>query len=463
MKFKLILLVSCLWANTLWAQAEFPNTLSKADKVYGLSKIWQEVNYNFVYINEIDREKWNTYYKQLITEVQHTPNDYDYYRLLAKFCAMLNDGHTNIYYPKSIQNALYTTSFGEYSFYVETIEDKAIISKINESKKEEIPIGTEVLEVNGIPVHDYANDHVMPYISSSTDYVREEMAIFQLLKAPLGTRFTLLLKKPDGEMLELDVTHAEAKDDKMYPEWKNLDPFEFKWVNDETAYIALNSFMDAKLNEQFIKTLPELRKAKQLIIDLRKNGGGRNNVAMEVLEYLTDDDELPHAAYQSRLHIPYYKSSGRYLTAEDTMVSDPKVKEWRVRSFLSYHDNYWYSLPYSPMQVDLAKSERLVMPTVILVGHGTASTSEDFLIAAESQDHIIRMGQESFGSTGQAIHFDLPGGGSFRVCSKKDTYPDGRIFVGVGIQPDIRVEPTLEDFMKGRDTILEAAIEYFNQ
>lgn len=34
---------------------QIANTLSPADKVFGLSKFWQEVNYNFVYLNKINR------------------------------------------------------------------------------------------------------------------------------------------------------------------------------------------------------------------------------------------------------------------------------------------------------------------------------------------------------------------------------------------------------------------------
>jgi hypothetical protein len=35
----------------------------------------------------------------------------------------------------------------------------------------------------------------------------------------------------------------------------------------------------------------------------------------------------------------------------------------------------------------------------------------------------------------------LPGGGGARVCSKRDTYPDGGEFAGIGIQPDVVVDP----------------------
>ncbi|MEM1181973.1 MAG: hypothetical protein AAGM22_26740, partial [Acidobacteriota bacterium] len=54
---------------------------------------------------------------------------------------------------------------------------------------------------------------------------------------------------------------------------------------------------------------------------------------------------------------------------------------------------------------------------------------------------------------------DLPGGGSARIVTKRDTYPDGSDFVGRGVQPDLVAAPTVEAFRQGRDVELEAALE----
>jgi hypothetical protein len=54
----------------------------------------------------------------------------------------------------------------------------------------------------------------------------------------------------------------------------------------------------------------------------------------------------------------------------------------------------------------------------------------------------------------------MPGGGSARVCTIQTRYADGREFVGVGVQPKIRVTPTLADFRAGKDTVLESAEAY---
>jgi C-terminal processing protease CtpA/Prc len=52
----------------------------------------------------------------------------------------------------------------------------------------------------------------------------------------------------------------------------------------------------------------------------------------------------------------------------------------------------------------------------------------------------------------------LPGGGMARICTKRDTYPDGREWVGKGIRPTVKAAPAVADLRKGRDTVLEAAL-----
>ena len=93
MKNLIFILLICS-ANLVCAQ--IPNTISNEEKIYGLSKFWQEVNYNFVYLSKVDKQAWDSLYLASIKEVQTTKNDYEYYRKLQKFSAFLKDGHTNI-------------------------------------------------------------------------------------------------------------------------------------------------------------------------------------------------------------------------------------------------------------------------------------------------------------------------------------------------------------------------------
>jgi hypothetical protein len=42
-------------------------------------------------------------------------------------------------------------------------------------------------------------------------------------------------------------------------------------------------------------------------------------------------------------------------------------------------------------------------------------------------------------------------------------YPDGRAFVGVGVQPQVAAAPRVGDFLAGRDTVPEIATALLRQ
>jgi len=120
------LLIGCVVnAQQDTSSDQIPATLTKAEKVYGLSKFWQEVNYNFVYLDQVDRELWDSTYVSLIDEVQSTENDYEYYRLLQRFCALLKDGHTNVFFPRNVNEKIYNTYFGDYRLFLTNIDGRA--------------------------------------------------------------------------------------------------------------------------------------------------------------------------------------------------------------------------------------------------------------------------------------------------------------------------------------------------
>ena len=57
-------------------------------------------------------------------------------------------------------------------------------------------------------------------------------------------------------------------------------------------YLALNSFENEKLTPSFTMFLPQLYKAKAMIIDLRYNGGGSTNIGFDILQYFTNAKSL---------------------------------------------------------------------------------------------------------------------------------------------------------------------------
>ena len=102
-------------------------------------------------------------------------------------------------------------------------------------------------------------------------------------------------------------------------------------------------------------------------------------------------------------------------------------------------------------------------PVLVLTSARTYSAAEDFVVAFDAMQRGRIVGEATGGSTGQPLLFDLPGGGKARICTKRDSYPDGREFVGVGVQPQVAVHPRAADLQAGRDTVLHAALGLVNR
>ena len=130
---------------------------------------------------------------------------------------------------------------------------------------------------------------------------------------------------------------------------------------------------------------------------------------------------------------------------------------WDREVLASYNDDYWFES--GPDTIAPSNNQVIKLPTVVLIGNNTGSAAEDFLVAADPIDHFTTMGDFTYGSTGQPMILRLPGGGKARICTKRDTYPDGREFVGYGIQPDILAPKTIEDILTGEDSVLNMAIK----
>ena len=93
------LIVFALLIINLASFGQNTNTLSDAEKIYGLSKFWQEVNYNFANFDLVPKLKWDSAYRVYIPRVLGTKTDFEYYNVLVRFCALLKDGHTRVKYP----------------------------------------------------------------------------------------------------------------------------------------------------------------------------------------------------------------------------------------------------------------------------------------------------------------------------------------------------------------------------
>jgi len=437
--------------------AQMPATLTPEEKIYGLSHFWREATYNFAYFYKVPELNWDSAYQAFLPRVMATANDYEYYRELQRFCALLKDGHTNVYFPQAVDNQLMGNSFHPYRFMLGAFGERVYVTNATVGTVADIPLGSEVVAVNGIPTDIWMREQVMPYISSSTDYILFDWAAGNLLRGPVGGQISVAIRTPAGEERQFTLTRGRSSSDWAKPmrDFKNV---ELHWPEPGVAQLVLNTFGDEAVDSVFLTLLPELRKSKAVIIDLRNNGGGNTSIGANILKYFVDRDTLVGSRWATRQHRGAFKAWGVWMTEKDTIADD-----WAKESYLYARGQMWYTGERHEVVNDVPADQRLSQPLVVLIEHNTASAAEDFLIFLDGLNRATVMGRPTFGSTGQPLSFQMPGGAYARICTKKDTYADGREFVGYGIPPDVYIEPTIEDYLNDKDAALEQALRYLRE
>ncbi len=429
------------WSDFLkrWNQAQ-SRDLTPAEKIYGLSRFWQEAKSGFAYFDKVPNLDWDAAYQEYIPKVLATKNRFEYALVLRRFCALLNDGHTNVYMPNDLN------LWGALPLSFVAFGERIFVGNVLKSEEKNYPIGTEVLQVNNQPAAEYVHRELQPMVSSSTEHIRWRDSVQRLASGRKNTKISLTLKTPQGSVITRNFLHdPENFNRSMVRPAPQTPDYSQKDLGDGVFLITLGGFESDEAAEKFEKAIPELQKTcKGLVLDIRENGGGNGGVGYRIARRLTGQT-LKTSAWRTRESRAAYRAWGMFARVEE------QGDEERIRHFLG---EQWYAEEGETIP-PVAESERLSVPVVVLTDYPTASAAEDFLIALDGVKTVTRVGRRTYGSTGQPIPLLLPGNIQARVCTKRDTFPDGRDFVGIGVIPDIEVEPSPEDFFAGRDVILE--------
>ncbi len=437
---------------TAFSQVDTTSNLSDTEKLYGLSLFWKEAAYNFAYFDKANIN-WDSAYQAFIPKILATKNTYEYYRQLKRFAALLKDGHTDVQSPWSLFKGSTNTQV-----HFDYLEGKVIVKNVIQKDSSLVPFASEVICINNIPIQSYLKSEILPYISSSTTHWLYNRAMNMIYNTSDTIKSIVLkLVTPKGDTVSYE-TRLTTKDKRTAYDSRFPKFIVYKEFPDDIIYINLLTFADSSVISSFKKHLPKLYNAKGVILDLRVNGGGNSNIGIEILKYFTDQKTIKTAASRTPNHIASFKAWGKYFALKDTL-NNPEDKDFLIKSHLVSNSNYWYDLKTDAIANDIS-AKKLKCPLIILTGTQTASAAEDFLIAlANIKGRATTVGEKTEGSTGQPLPFDLPGGGKARICTLRETYPDGKEFVGVGIIPDVEIKRTIEDLVTGKDAALEKAIE----
>lgn len=252
-----------------------------------------------------------------------------------------------------------------------------------------------------------AGDKILEIDGKSTVDMTIEEAV-NLIRGPKGTQVTLTIFRQGWEKTqEFKITRAVIEIPSLKWEIKDSD----------IAYLKLYHFTEKAGANFKIAALEILNSpAKKIILDLRNNPGGYLEVAQEIAGWFLE--------------------RGQLVVIEDFGLGKEK-KEYLAKG----------------------PSKLLAYPMVILINQGSASGSEILAGALRDNRGIILIGEKTFGKGSVQELERLREGSSLKITVARWLTPKGELITDRGLEPDIKVEMTEEDYEEGRDPQLDKAIE----
>jgi hypothetical protein len=192
------------------------------------------------------------------------------------------------------------------------------------------------------------------------------------------------------------------------------------------GYILITNWdsEDRKTLEPAFTALKTFSDCRGLIVDIRPNGGGSEDLAAEFAGCFIDKSVI------------YAKHIYRDIKYDDgwSKVNSRAFKPVPDRP--SYHGKI-----------------------AVLMGDANMSAAEAFLLMMKQVPNCKLIGDKSYGASGKSVPYGLGNGVTVWLPSWKAMLPDGTFFEGIGIKPDIPVK-TNENELRQRDAVLEKALKY---
>lgn len=233
--------------------------------------------------------------------------------------------------------------------------------------------------------------------------------IIDLIKGEKGTAVVLTIRHPGvADSVNIEVIRADIL----------LPSVVYRLIEEDPTigYIQLSRFSGESGKEvgAAIQDLLQLG-ATRFILDLRQNGGGLRDAAVEVADHFLGEGPV--------LYLQSQNEGERVFNSTSETIAPTE-------------------------------------PLVVLIDGGTASASEIVAGALKDRGRATLIGSKTFGKGSVQLVFDLSDGSSVHVTSARWLTPNRTQIDQSGLEPDVPVAITQEDIDNGRDPALAEAVSY---
>ncbi|MBZ9629694.1 hypothetical protein LB465_02800 [Salegentibacter sp. LM13S] len=376
-------------------------------RLLGLFKYWNIIEYFYPYKYLTD-QKWDSVLKEMIPEFQNAKNKFEYQALIKELIAKLDDTHAWISFsderPKSLP------------IKVSQIENKAVVSGFyNDSiaNLNNLKLGDIILKFDGKDLKEETNEN-LKYVPGSNLKIKTKSTFSKLLNG-FENSLNLTIER-NGQIKELNVNRYDFND---FNYRANSKAIKSKSISDEIGYINMATLKMEDVSNIF----QSFETKKSIIIDLR-------NYPAFIYKYFSGFINSEKRDF-SKVYSPSINYPGKFLLIEN-LKTDGSRKAYKGE-------------------------------IILLVNENSISRTEFTIMAFQTADNVITVGNQTAGADGDVVVFEYMGGYKTAISGNGILYPDGTETQRKGVKIDVHMEPTINGLRQGRDEILEKAIEIANE
>ena len=384
----------------------------KNSKLLMLYAYWNVVEYYFPYKYIMD-QKWDETLKEVLPSVIQSNTSEDFYKVLRKTAAKLDDSHVEFH--------IYPSLGSKKSFYYfpatgKIMEEKLVVTEIlgdSLAEADDIKIGTVITKINDKSIKEIIEEkREMISASNEVSYLDKVVPVMLLSESEKVKVEFFKDGKYETKLMTWFNYHDSHRNEYKKGAQKKQD--KFKLLDNNIGYVNMGVIKPKNIAEM----AGALKSTKAIVFDMRNYPKG---TFKEIAAFL-NSEEKEFCQYTQ----PYLNYPGRY--------------EWTGgrKAGFENKDNYKGKV-------------------IVLLNEDSISQSEWTAMCFQTAGNTTIIGSQTAGADGNVFEFDFSG---FHTgfSGLGVYYPDRRETQRIGIVPDIEVKPTIKGIQEGRDEVLDRAL-----
>lgn len=206
----------------------------------------------------------------------------------------------------------------------------------------------------------------------------------------------------------------------MGTDYKIAAGLKYRTLDDNIGYVYYGSFSSGMGEGNLDEVMMELAPTRALILDIRNNSGG---------------------------NLTYAEKLAARFTNEETLVGYMQHKTGRGHNDFSQLE---------PQRIKPTKGIRWQKKVIVLTNRSVYSAANEFVKYMKCFPQVTVVGDYTGGGAGMPFSSELPNGWGVRF-SACPMYDINKKCTEDGIAPDYQVSLSQEDFLQGKDTLIEFA------